>query len=142
MNIYKVLVINFLLLIGFSPYVLSNKNESAPFVLITMLYNEKNSKRMKEYITCIERNMKHELIGTIHIFYDKTGDDKKNNLLKYLQQSDVTITHLNGRATYGYCFELANRSYNNLIFFISQPISVNCRILIVSITSPPLFLET
>ena len=113
MNIYKTLVISFLLSIGFAPYVLSNKSQSAPFVLITMLYNEKNSKRMKEYITCLERNMKHELIETIHILYDKTGDDRKNSLLKNLQQSDVTITYLNGRATYGYCFELASRIYPN-----------------------------
>jgi len=114
------LLIIFLLQGGLATYMFSNKNQSAPFVLITMLYNEKNPKRMKEYITCLNRNIAHELIETIHILYDTTKDDGKNNLLKYLQQCDVTITCLSGRSTYGDCFELANKIYPNKKIVLSN----------------------
>ncbi len=109
MKMYKNLVIGFLLLIA----EVSISKAEAPFVLITMLYNEKNPQRIKEYITCLERNRKHKLIGPIHIFYDTKNDDQKNKLLNQLQKLDVTITYRNGRVTYGECFELANNLYPN-----------------------------
>lgn len=119
MKMSKKLIINFLLLINSAPHILTNNNE-APFVLMTMLYNEKNSRRIQEYITCLERNIKHELIGQIHIFYDKTNDDRKNKLLTHLQKLGVTITYLNSRVTYGDCFALANTLYPNKKIIIAN----------------------
>jgi len=110
MNILKAFGISFLLTTSWLSYGENNKKE-APFVLLTMLYNEKNPRRIKEYKTCLDRNIKHELIGAIHILYDKSSNNRDNNLLKHLQQLDVEITYLDGRATYGYCFELANKLY-------------------------------
>jgi len=121
MNKYKVLLlIIFLLQGGFVFCLFGSESQPASFVLITMLYNEKNPKRIKEYVTCLDRNIAHKLIKTIHILYDTTKDDGKNKLLKYLQQSGVTITYLSGRSTYGNCFELANRIYSNKKIILSN----------------------
>jgi len=121
MNKCKIfLLIIFFLSGGLVFCIFANANQPAPFVLITMLYNEKNPKRVKEYITCLDRNIAHGLIEAIHILYDTTKDGGKNSLLKYLQQSGVTITYLNGRSTYGYCFELANKIYPNKKIILSN----------------------
>ena len=39
--------------------------KKAPFILITTLYNETNHERAKEYITCLEKNLRHPLIDKI-----------------------------------------------------------------------------
>jgi len=49
--------------------------KKSPFILITTLYNETNHERVKEYITCLEKNLRHPLIDKIHVLYDTTKDD-------------------------------------------------------------------
>ena len=87
------------------------KNNDNKFILITMLYNEKNPKRVQEYITCLEKNLAHDRIDTIHVFYDTSNDYGNNAMLKYLKSKEVVITYIEGRATYQDCFNLANERY-------------------------------
>ena len=86
-----------------------NKRLRDKFVLITSLYNETEEVRIAEYIVCMEKNLAHAGIGTIHVFYDTSKDDKeKNILLDYLRAQPVVIHYIAGRPTYHDCFELAN----------------------------------
>src|SRR3990170_5968114 len=78
------------------------------FKLIIVLYNEKNSDRLSEYLTCLDHNLNHKLIDTIHIIYDTSKDDQENKLFNLLQTKKVKITFINDRPSYGYCFNLAN----------------------------------
>lgn len=91
-----------------------------PFILITVLYNETHRRRMAEYITCLEYNLKHKLIEKIHVIYDTSKDDDNNILLRYLQSKDIEISFVNNRPTYGYCFDLANELYSNRSIILSN----------------------
>lgn len=86
---------------------------NASFILITTLYNETNSKRRQEFITCIDHNCAHPLIETVHVLYDTAKDNDANILLDYLKSKDVVITYVEGRPTYGMCFYIANQRYPN-----------------------------
>jgi hypothetical protein len=81
--------------------------------LITVLYNETNSERMKEYITCLEYNLVHPSIDHIHVLYDTVRDDTTNELLSYLKRKKVTISFIQGRPSFVYCFKLANEMFPN-----------------------------
>lgn len=86
--------------------------EDQKFILITILYNERNEKRRAEYLECLMRNIDNEAIGHIHIIYDTTQDTGESSLLKILQQKKVSIIpYNNGRPTFEYCFNLANSLY-------------------------------
>lgn len=85
--------------------------ETQKFVLLTVLYNETNSQRLQEYKTCIEHNLQHLDIGTIHVLYDRAKDSGDVELLTYLKTQPVTITYIDDRPTFGYCFDVANRLY-------------------------------
>jgi hypothetical protein len=85
----------------------------AAFTLITMLYNETHQERMQEYKTCMINNLQHPLITHIHVLYDVSKDDADNQLLTWLQQQPVTISFVNGRQSYAYCFTFANETYPN-----------------------------
>lgn len=98
------------------------------FILITVLYNETNSNRITEYLTCLEKNMHHPLIERIHIVYDTSKDilSKKHPILKYLHKKGCTVSSVNSRPTYGYCFALANNLYpNRRIIFSNADIFFN-----------------
>lgn len=90
------------------------------FILVTVLYNETNSKRMQEYITCLERNMAHQLIEKVHVVYDQARDDEENKLLKFLKDKGVALTYVRGRPTYNFCFELVNAYYPNRKIILSN----------------------
>ena len=90
------------------------------FILITVLYNETNSKRMQEYTTCLERNMAHQLIEKVHVIYDKKRDDDDNKLLQLLKNKQVCLTYVTGRPTYSFCFKLANEHYPNKKIILSN----------------------
>src|SRR3990170_7825794 len=90
------------------------------FTLITILYNEKNPDRVAEYLTCLEHNLNHELIDTIHVIYDTSADNQNNRLLNSLKSKKVTISYIDSRPTYGYCFELANMLYPNSKIILSN----------------------
>lgn len=80
----------------------------AKFVLITSLYNETNNVRIQEYITCIEKNLEHPMIGLIHVLYDTSHDNADNRILNFLKTKNIEIHYLSGRPTFGNCFDLAN----------------------------------
>jgi len=83
--------------------------QSDNFVMITSLYNEKEEARIAEYVVCMEKNLVHPLIDTIHVLYDTAKDDSEESiLLDYLRSKKVIIHYIQGRPTYHECFELAN----------------------------------
>ena len=90
------------------------------FILITVLYNETNAKRMQEYTTCLERNIAHQLIEKVHVIYDKARDDDDNKLLQVLKSKHVSLTYVTGRPTYSFCFKLANEHYPNKKIILSN----------------------
>lgn len=84
----------------------SQTNIPAPgkFKLLTTLYNEKKEKRYREFITCIENNLKNTLIDTIHVVYDTCKDDGQTSvLLEYLKSKKIKISYISGRASFGIC---------------------------------------
>lgn len=76
--------------------------------LITVLYNETNSKRMEEYKTCLQNNLNNPAIGSIHVIYDTAKDDGTNTLLTFLKQQPITISYVNERPSFAHCFATAN----------------------------------
>ncbi|HXW85956.1 MAG TPA: hypothetical protein VEK38_01295 [Candidatus Bathyarchaeia archaeon] len=115
------------------PVVISEPEEKVEtpqrFILMMMLYNEKNEKRIKEYMYCFEKNMAHALIDTIHIFYDTADDDKKdskkNSMYVYLKKQQkvhpsIVIEHVHGRVAYTYCFEKAKELYKDCAIVLSN----------------------
>ncbi len=97
-----------------------HKEEKSTFTLITILYNEKNKERIKEYITCLEQNLLNNVIDTIHVVYDTSKDSTNNKILTYLKTAAVKISYVKGRPTYGYCFTLANKLYPNSKVILSN----------------------
>ncbi|HXW85957.1 MAG TPA: hypothetical protein VEK38_01300 [Candidatus Bathyarchaeia archaeon] len=92
-------------------FVYTNANPER-FVLITMLYNETNEERVQEYLTCLEQNRKHPLIRKIHIIYDRSHDKKGPTLIhNYIKKYKFPVDYVDGRATYGFCFNLAAEKY-------------------------------
>jgi hypothetical protein len=109
--------------------IVEEKNSGKRFVLMIMLYNEKNEKRIKEYLYCLEQNMAHPLVSTIHIFYDTSDDFKKerkknviyNHLLKQQKiYPDMIIEPVNGRVSYDFCFKRANKLYQDCTIILSN----------------------
>lgn len=94
--------------------------QSDNFILITSLYNEKNEARIAEYITCMEKNLAHPLIDTIHVLYDFSNDTEENSVLNFLLSKPVTIHYIYGRSTYDQCFELVNLLHPDRRIIISN----------------------
>lgn len=90
------------------------------FILITVLYNERKSWRVFEYKKCIEKNLQNKMIKKIHVLYDVTNDDEKNEILDYLKVHKVTITPIRNRPSFSAIFNLANRLYPNSKIIISN----------------------
>ncbi|MCX5922382.1 MAG: hypothetical protein NTX86_03570 [Candidatus Dependentiae bacterium] len=83
----------------------------ATFILMIPLYNETNIERQQEYKTCLERNLHHPAISTIHVLYDRAKDDDQCAFLAYLKKQPITISYIDGRPTFAYCFDLVNQQY-------------------------------
>ena len=81
------------------------------FVLIVPLYNETVPERIEEYKICIQKNLKHPLIHTIHVLYDTSKETPENSILRFLYDKKVKVSCWNGRQTYGDAFRLANAQY-------------------------------
>ena len=91
-----------------------------PFILITSLYNETDVARAQEYLTCLEKNLIHPSIQSIHVVYDTSRDDLNNYVLNYLKLKNVKITYIVGRPTFGYLFKLINEQYPQNKIIISN----------------------
>ena len=103
-----------LLIVSFNNYA------KEKFVLMTMLYNETNEKRIAEYKECINKNISHSLIEEMYVLYDISKDDNNNELFSYLVEQDITITKIKGRATYADFFNLANELYPDQKIILSN----------------------
>lgn len=90
------------------------------FTLLTMLYNETNEDRLQEYITCMERNLKHPSINHVHVFFDTKGNSTDNKLLEYLKSKPVSLTFITGRATFEQFWKLAHEQYPETAILISN----------------------
>lgn len=109
----------FIFLGNFLNAATNNKN----FILLTSLYNEDNPTRADEYIYCLNRNIKHHSIKTIHVVYDTLNDvsNKKNKILDYLISNPIIkISYCKGRPTYDFLFNLANEFYPNEKIILSN----------------------
>ena len=108
----------------FFPLVLTSivtaKQDKGKFILMIMLYNETHPERIEEYKKCFDINMAHESIECIHVMYDMSKDDNENILYSYLEENGAIITKVNGRATFGYFFNEANRLYPNQKVIVSN----------------------
>lgn len=80
-------------------------------VVITVLYNEKNSARIAEYKKCLEANLANPEIDKIHVLYDTVKDTDCNILHDFLLQKKVAISYIQGRPSYQACFDIANTLY-------------------------------
>lgn len=94
--------------------------QSPRFNLIIPLYNETNPARTQEYITCIEKNLANDRIENICVLYDSSNNDDNNFLLEYLKTKPLQIQYILGRATYGYCFKLAEKLYPSSRIILSN----------------------
>lgn len=90
------------------------------FILLTMLYNETNSERQQEYITCMESNLHHQSIEHIHVFFDTTGNSVNNKVLAYIQSKQISITFIKGRVAFGELCKTINDMYKNKPIIISN----------------------
>ena len=93
------------------------------FILITFLYNETDPIRIKEYITCLDNNLKQNAIEKIHILYDTTKDAETQNHIIFdflVGQEKIVVSTMKGRPTYGQCFDLANQLYPNRKIILSN----------------------
>jgi hypothetical protein len=112
------------------------------FVLITSLYNETNAERAREYIYCLERNLQHPCIDTIHVIYDTSKDitrypyitaqDQvyytpidiaKNPILSYLHangNSKIKVSYTTGRPLFSWLFSFINKLYTGKKVIISN----------------------
>lgn len=90
------------------------------FTLLTMLYNETHEERCQEFITCMEVNLKHPSIKNIHVFFDTINNSDPNKLLDYLKSKPVSITYINGRASFEDFWKLADKRYNDTAIIISN----------------------
>ncbi len=100
----------------FIVFGISQKNicvasDPGKFNLITVLYNEKNAKRVDEYISCFEKNLAHECIDEICVVYDRSGDFGETVVLDFLKSKHIKIVYVDGRPSYGFCFDLANKIF-------------------------------
>lgn len=97
-----------------SLFLLMIQSNECFFKLITTLYNETKQERVKEYLECMERNLAHPAIEEIHVFYDTSKDAPQDNLiLEYLQENNVRIKYISGRASFGQLFDYANQECPN-----------------------------
>ncbi len=82
------------------------------FLLLTHLYNETHRQRAFEYIDCLEKNLKHPLITKVHVIYDTSLDNEGENIIRpYLESKNITMTNVQERPSFGFCFQLVNELY-------------------------------
>ncbi|MFA6263853.1 MAG: hypothetical protein WCW33_05650 [Candidatus Babeliales bacterium] len=99
----------------------SDHVSSSKFTLLTTLYNEKNKYRATEFITCMEKNLQHPSIDTIHVLYDISKDDEQESaILHYLKSRNIKISYITERAAFGYFFKIANSEYPHRRIIVSN----------------------
>lgn len=99
----------------------SLSSPSERFSLITFLSGEVDQDRMYEFIVCMEKNIKHELIDDIHVIYNCVHDDTQCTLLEYLKQRPVTIYFSNGHPSFNFAFYIADTLCKHKRKIIANP---------------------
>lgn len=93
---------------------------SNQFILLTMLYNEKNQKRIDEYLACLEKNLCHENISEIRVFYDTSKDSDDNKILDFLKEHKIPTILVNDRVSFKQFFDYANLHLKNKKIILSN----------------------
>ena len=75
------------------------------YILLTSLYDEKDSNRLKEYLKCLDYHKANEYIEEIVIFYEETNGNVKQYLV------DTTIIIIDRRPTFRDFFNYCNEHY-------------------------------
>jgi len=83
-----------------------------------MLYNETHPTRAQEYLSCLDKNLKHPQISKIHIFYDTSKGEGR--LLAEIKRRPVTVTLIKSRASFGHMFLVANNQYPDQKIILSN----------------------
>lgn len=84
--------------------------ETNKFILVTSLYNETQSQRVQEYLTCMEKNLSNQHIAHIHVIYQNVPGEK-SEILDYLVSKNISVDFVSVRPTYGSMFDLINKLY-------------------------------
>ncbi len=96
------------------------------YVLITMLYNEQDPIRIKEYKLALQANKDNERISKIHVFYDISKDsldETKNEMLNFIKKMGCSITYIKDRISFGELFLKANKQYlDSFVIFANADI--------------------
>lgn len=113
------------------PYTHTNNNQekgsySSSYIFITMLYNEQDPIRIKEYKTALQANKDNERIKEIHVFYDTSKDyldETKNEMLIFIKKMGCSITYIKDRVSFGEFFLKANEIYpHSFVIFANADI--------------------
>jgi hypothetical protein len=75
--------------------------------MITSLYNEKNSDRLKEYLLALNLNIFNQLINRIYVFYDYSNGCNYE-IEKLMSHEKVSVIEYNGRPSFRELFEFSN----------------------------------
>jgi len=86
--------------------------EEKNYVLFIPLYGEKKEARAKEFLECLDRNIQHERICKVVVFYDDQNKGVENDqFLKTIEQKNIQIIHRPGRLSYEQAFHYANEHF-------------------------------
>jgi len=88
------------------------------FSLLTTLYNEKDTNRRQEYISCLEKNIRDPNIDSIIVFYEKEADN--DYIYRWLQQNTIIIKLIDRKPTFHDLFEYSNRNLRSRKIIISN----------------------
>lgn len=90
------------------------------FVLITSLYGEKNVGRVEEYKRCLLKNISHDLIDEVLVFFDTNNADSENKILNFLYHNSISVEYIQGRPSFQFLFEQANKRYPNHLVMVAN----------------------
>lgn len=81
-------------------------------ILITVLYNERHPERAAEYLSVLDRNLRHPCIERVVIFYEQGENDPvEPPLLRELRSRPVHIEKVSARPTMGQLLRFVSRAY-------------------------------
>ena len=98
-------------------FLLFLANHCHSMQLVTYLYDEKKESRLKEYYDCLQQNLDHFLIDTIHIFYQ----NPPLKLDAILQNPKIKIIPIKNNATFDLLFNYANNNLAGQRVIVAKP---------------------
>ena len=79
------------------------------FLVINMQLTKEE--RCKEFIQCLDKNIAHDRIKKIVVFYDAGNENKSDAFLNKIKSKDIDIVYKKGRLTYKEAFTYANERF-------------------------------